>query len=44
MDACTPMFCRYSRWIGETLRSVAWVRSSGAPLAGSTAGTSGTGV
>jgi hypothetical protein len=22
IDAPTPMFCRYSQWIGETLRSV----------------------
>jgi len=23
IEACTPMFCRYSMWMGETLRSVA---------------------
>ncbi len=44
IDARTPMFCRYSMWMGETLRSVACVRSSGVPLAGSVVGTMGTGV
>ena len=31
-------------WIGETLRRVACVRSSGVPLSGSIVGTSGAGV
>jgi hypothetical protein len=34
IDARTPMFLRYSMWIGETLRSVEYVRSSGRPLPG----------
>ena len=28
IDAATPMFCRYSMWIGETLRSTQWLMSS----------------
>ena len=35
---------RYSMWIGETLRSVACDRSSGASVAGSKTGCSGTGT
>ena len=29
IDAWTPMLRRYSTWIGETLRSTLWLRSSG---------------
>jgi len=43
IDARTPMFCRYSTWIGETLRSVEKVRSSGSPVEGTSTGRSGTG-
>ncbi|CPU65489.1 Uncharacterised protein [Mycobacteroides abscessus] len=38
------MLRRYSRWIGETLRSVEYVRSSGAPVVGSSVGTIGWGA
>ena len=31
MDAVTPMFRRYSRWIGETARRVLSDRSTGFP-------------
>ena len=44
MEARTPMFTRYSRWIGETLRSTEELRSSGAPVSGRRAGTSRAGV
>ncbi len=40
IDAVTPMLRRYSMWIGETLRSTEKLRSSGAPLSGSSSGTS----
>ena len=43
IDAATPMFARYSRCTGETLRSASWPRSSGAP-ASSRSGSTGTGV
>ena len=43
MDADTPMFLRYSTCTGETLRRVAWLRSSGRPVSGFVAGTSGAG-
>ncbi len=43
IDATVPMFFMYSTWIGETLRSVANVMSSGRPVIGFTAGTMGTG-
>ncbi|MDP9435336.1 MAG: hypothetical protein M3P93_09155 [Actinomycetota bacterium] len=42
MDATTPMFARYSRCTGETLRRAVSPRSSGRPCQRS--GTSGTGV
>ena len=32
IDAPTPMFVRYSMWIGETLRSTPALRSSGAAV------------
>ncbi len=41
IDAPTPMFFRYSTWIGETLRSTPWLRSSGSRCAASAS--SGTG-
>ena len=44
MDADTPMFFRYSMWIGDTERSVEWVRSIGLPVAGLSTGTIGDGV
>ena len=44
IDAVTPMLARYSMWIGETLRRLAWERSSGRPLCGSSNGTRGTGA
>jgi hypothetical protein len=44
IDATTPMFARYSRCTGDTLRSTAAARSSGRPSSGLRAGTSGTGV
>ena len=44
IEARTPMFPRYSTWIGETLRSVEYVRSSGCPLAGWPVGRSRAGV
>jgi hypothetical protein len=44
IDAVTRMFFRYWIWIGETLRSIACERSSGARVAGCACGTSGEGV
>ena len=44
IDAVTPMFPRYSTWIGETLRSVDVPRSSGRWLSCATGGSSGTGA
>jgi hypothetical protein len=44
IDARTPMFCRYSTWMGETLRSVEYVRSRGCPVAGRSTGSSGAGT
>ncbi|SDY37341.1 hypothetical protein SAMN05661080_03264 [Modestobacter sp. DSM 44400] len=44
IEARTPMFCRYSQWIGETLRNVEYVRSSGRPMTGRSTGSSGAGV
>ena len=41
IEAVTPMLRRYSQWIGETLRSAACDRSSGAPVSGLSTGTSG---
>lgn len=43
IDALTPMFRRYSTWTGDTLRSAAWLMSSGFPLRGLTAGSTGLG-
>ncbi len=34
MLAATPMFARYSRWMGLTLRSTLYVMSSGASWSG----------
>lgn len=42
IDETTPMLARYSRCTGETLRSMAPDRSSGRPVPGTTAGSSGT--
>ena len=36
IDAPTPMLVRYSTWMGETLRSTLWLRSSGAVCPAST--------
>ena len=38
-EAATPMFARYCKWIGDTLRSTARLRSSGAPVTGLSGGT-----
>ena len=43
IDAVTPMWDRYSMWIGDTLRSTECDRSSGAPVEGSMTGSSATG-
>ena len=43
IDETTPMLARYSRCTGETLRSMAPERSSGRPVSGFGAGSSGTG-
>jgi hypothetical protein len=42
MEAFTPIFLRYSMWIGETARSIESERSSGRPFS-SSCGTIGTG-
>ena len=39
IDAPTPMFFRYSMWIGETLRSTAWLMSSGSASGAPSSGT-----
>ena len=44
MDAVTPMFFMYWTWIGETLRRIEWLMSSGAEVTGSSSGTSGEGT
>ena len=44
IEARTPMLRRYSRWIGETLRSVEYVRSTGSAVAKLVTGTRGDGV
>lgn len=43
MEAAVPMLRMYSRWIGDTLRSVESDRSIGVPVIGSTSGRIGTG-
>ncbi len=43
IDDATPMFRRYSRWTGDTLRSTAEPRSSGSPSAPVAAGRIGDG-
>jgi hypothetical protein len=44
IDARMPMFARYSRWIGETLRNTEKERSSGCPSTARNAGTMRAGV